>query len=204
MSQNKGKHNFSIKKRNYRKETYYRNKKIIDNYKQLHPCNCGENDINCLEFHHRDPSNKIFDIYSKGKETSIKKLKAEIEKCDIVCKNCHTKIHNKNRRYNSFEPLIEKINLELSKKISKLKRRRLHNKKQKYMVKIYIRDYKNKYNCEICNENNNECLIFHHRDKTDKEEKVPRLCCYGIRKVKEEINKCSIICHNCHSKIHNS
>jgi len=43
-----------------------------------------------MQFHHLDPTTKEFDIYSGGGRThSIKKLKAEIEKCVIICANCH-------------------------------------------------------------------------------------------------------------------
>jgi formate-dependent nitrite reductase cytochrome c552 subunit len=42
-----------------------------------------------MQFHHLDPATKEFDIYSGGGRHSIKKLKAEIEKCVIVCANCH-------------------------------------------------------------------------------------------------------------------
>jgi hypothetical protein len=47
-----------------------------------------------LCFHHRDPENKEFTISDDIlRITSIKRLQNEIEKCDVVCANCHAKRH---------------------------------------------------------------------------------------------------------------
>lgn len=57
---------------------------------------CGENCVSCLEFHHRNPNEKeytIGDMMSTGH--SIESVKREIEKCDILCANCHRKVHCK-------------------------------------------------------------------------------------------------------------
>ncbi|MFH1459448.1 MAG: HNH endonuclease signature motif containing protein [Candidatus Omnitrophota bacterium] len=58
---------------------------------------CGYN--NCpeaLEFHHINESDKDFGISQKGYTRSWKKVKDEIEKCELVCANCHREIHAKN------------------------------------------------------------------------------------------------------------
>lgn len=46
-----------------------------------------------LEFHHKDPSSKDFNISQKGHCRSWKKVKDEIEKCELFCANCHREIH---------------------------------------------------------------------------------------------------------------
>lgn len=43
-------------------------------------------------FHHRDPLKKDFTI--SGKSWSFERLKQEVEKCDLVCANCHAEIHH--------------------------------------------------------------------------------------------------------------
>lgn len=45
-----------------------------------------------LEFHHRDPQGKDFTI-SNCKCTSFEKIRCELDKCDLVCSNCHREIH---------------------------------------------------------------------------------------------------------------
>ncbi|MEQ1561610.1 MAG: hypothetical protein ABL899_02740, partial [Nitrospira sp.] len=42
-----------------------------------------------LSFHHVDPKKKEFDLSSKGLTRSWEKIKKEIEKCILVCANCH-------------------------------------------------------------------------------------------------------------------
>ena len=48
--------------------------------------------LDALQFHHRDPSQKDIDI-SKIKLWSKENVKKELDKCDIVCGNCHSEIH---------------------------------------------------------------------------------------------------------------
>jgi len=191
------------KNNKHRRELYQRNKQIIDAHKGSRSCQCGESNILCLEFHHRDQLDKLFNISLGGKKTSITRLEHEIEKCDIICKNCHTKIHNKTtQNIHILKKKIEEINLLLLGKLDKPERHKLHRNKQKYIAKLYIKDHKIKNNCEKCGENNSNCLVFHHNHKTNKEAKIPQLYKYGIKKVKKEMEKCSLLCSNCHSKSH--
>lgn len=45
-----------------------------------------------LTFHHRDPTKKSFGIGSV-KIVAWKKLRPELDKCDLLCANCHAEIH---------------------------------------------------------------------------------------------------------------
>lgn len=54
---------------------------------------CGYNDcIAALDFHHVKREKK-FDIGRGGGCYSLRKLKEEVDKCILVCSNCHRKIH---------------------------------------------------------------------------------------------------------------
>lgn len=46
-----------------------------------------------LSFHHLDPSKKEFNLSAKGLTRSWDKIEKEIEKCVLVCANCHMEIH---------------------------------------------------------------------------------------------------------------
>lgn len=62
-------------------------------YKREHPCvKCGESEVCCLDFHHPDPKEKELTV-AKSYNLSFDKLKLEIQKCIVVCRNCHAKIH---------------------------------------------------------------------------------------------------------------
>lgn len=55
---------------------------------------CGyDKCIDALEFHHLDPNEKEFGIGS-GSTKSWDKLKVEVDKCELVCSNCHKEIHS--------------------------------------------------------------------------------------------------------------
>jgi len=55
---------------------------------------CGYNKYpEVMEFHHRNPSQKDFNISKKGHCRSWERVKKEIEKCDLFCANCHREVH---------------------------------------------------------------------------------------------------------------
>ncbi len=57
---------------------------------------CGYNKYpEVLEFHHRDPLKKEFNVSSKGHCRSWERVQKEIEKCDLFCANCHREVHVK-------------------------------------------------------------------------------------------------------------
>lgn len=56
---------------------------------------CGYNKCNAaLEFHHLDTSEKDFGIAYKGYTRSLETCKKEVDKCILVCANCHRELHN--------------------------------------------------------------------------------------------------------------
>lgn len=46
-----------------------------------------------LSFHHKDPAQKDFGLSARGLTRSWEKTKAELDKCILVCANCHMEIH---------------------------------------------------------------------------------------------------------------
>lgn len=55
---------------------------------------CGyKRSSKALEFHHIDPNEKDFTI--SGKSWSFERLKKEVDRCILVCANCHAEIHEK-------------------------------------------------------------------------------------------------------------
>lgn len=63
---------------------------------------CGYNSCSsALEFHHEDPEFKEFGICESGNTRSWEKLKNELDKCVLLCANCHREAHyliNENKR----------------------------------------------------------------------------------------------------------
>ena len=49
--------------------------------------------VEALEFHHYDSSGKDFSISEKGYTRSWPKMKEELDKCMLLCANCHREVH---------------------------------------------------------------------------------------------------------------
>ena len=77
-----------------------RTKKKLIEYKGGKCELCGYNKCDsALQFHHKAPTEKDFSI--SGKSLSFDRLKEEVDKCMLVCSNCHAEIHEK-----IIQPLI--------------------------------------------------------------------------------------------------
>ena len=108
---------------------------------------CGYNKSipSVYEFHHRDPKEKDFGI--GGKSWSYERLKKEVDKCNLYCRNCHAEIHD--------ELVQESRNLRMK----TVKDKRLYLKKRKCLqcnVKYQPKHKGQKY----CS---NECAKFSQR-----------------------------------------
>ena len=84
------------------------------------------------------------------------------------------------------------------------------NQKQKDRVRAYKKDLRVRYQawkstqqCSVCGENAVECLDLHHIDPSTKEGELSSLTVFGSwDKILKEINKCTVLCANCHRKVH--
>lgn len=58
-------------------------------------CSCCGYDrcVQALEFHHVDDTTKEFGISESGETRSWERIKQELDKCVLVCSNCHKEIH---------------------------------------------------------------------------------------------------------------
>ena len=66
-----------------------RNRKYLFDYLSSSACvDCGEADVACLQIDHQ--RDKLYDLHRMVKNRiSIKRIDAELEKCHVVCANCH-------------------------------------------------------------------------------------------------------------------
>jgi len=98
--------------RHYCKKCYYsqkqkRKKSLQDwyiKYKENLECSqCKNDDYRVLDFHHMDSTKKLFNVSEMANAGhSIEKIKKEIEKCIVLCSNCH-----RIETYNSRNKIIE-------------------------------------------------------------------------------------------------
>ena len=95
----------TMDKQEYNKQYYAKNKVLkngtirekrnaVKEYKRLNGCKkCGYDESGvALDFHHRKRESKSYSV-SQMLRLSIKELKKEMRKCDILCANCHRLEH---------------------------------------------------------------------------------------------------------------
>lgn len=74
---------------------------------------CGYNKcLAALEFHHLDPKSKVFSISVSGNTRSWERIKEELDKCILLCVNCHRELHEQIRieeKRNQNERTIQSI-----------------------------------------------------------------------------------------------
>ena len=137
---------------------------------------CGNNDFFCLEFHHKIAEDKEKAISVLINRNRWEIIRNELDKCILVCKNCHQEIHTGS---NSIVSIL----------------------KEKLM------EYKKVTGCEKCGYSgrNLGSLDFHHIDPCKKKFKIMKEV--NKRKkiidyIREEVDKCIVLCSNCHNKEH--
>ena len=84
---------YKRRKQRRQQEATERNTRFVFAYLQEHPCvDCGEGDPLVLEFDHvrGEKRYNISDILQKN--TRWETIKAEIEKCEVRCANCHRRV----------------------------------------------------------------------------------------------------------------
>lgn len=111
MASKEWKENNQDKMREYRRDYYQRNKesekaRISARSKELKQwmrslkstlsCStCGENHPYCLEFHHLDSGEKDMAVSQAiVNGWSKERVLDEISKCQVLCANCHRKVHH--------------------------------------------------------------------------------------------------------------
>lgn len=74
-------------------------KKMLVEYKGGCCERCGYSKyVGALEFHHTDPNQKDFNPSNGGVTRSYEFMKKEVDKCMLVCANCHREIHYELRK----------------------------------------------------------------------------------------------------------
>jgi len=93
----------------YRKEHYEKNKQkyvqkanlysqnfkewFTEIKKELSCKKCGESRHWVLDFHHTNPAEKDMEISNLVRLSSKKRLMDEVDKCIVLCANCHRDLH---------------------------------------------------------------------------------------------------------------
>jgi hypothetical protein len=150
---------------------------MVKSYLIDHPCViCGEDDIRCLAFHHvrGDKVDTICNMITRC--YPIVDIEKEMIKCDVLCINCHLEAH--------YLPSSRYIGSRYGSKHRNL---------------LYRDNYLSIHPCVDCGEDRRPVLQFHHTND-DKFRKVSSMISCSLDKLVAEINKCIVLCGNCHIK----
>ena len=77
-----------------------------------------------------------------------------------------------------------------------------HVKNRKTEIRKWINHYKKTLTCSLCQENHPATIDFHHIKGKDFEIGYMVSNGYSINRIKSELEKCQILCANCHRKEH--
>jgi len=123
-----------------------------------------------------DTTKPVEDFHWKNKAKEIR---------NRVCKVCSTEYAR------SYYHAGEKVN--------QIARSYTNNKK----IRQEFRDWKAQQECKVCGEDAAECLDLHHLDPNQKDFTIGNnIITHGRKKLWEEVDKCVVLCSNCHRKVH--
>lgn len=81
---------------------------------------------------------------------------------------------------------------------------RARNAAQRQKLQRWYAELKATLACQQCGENHPATLVFHHRDPNEKEFSIGQAVrsCWSIERISKEIEKCAVLCTNCHMRLH--
>lgn len=63
-------------------------------------------------------------------------------------------------------------------------------------------EFKKTLTCEECGLKDHRVIEFHHKDPAQKDREVSLMISWSWEKIMEEVDKCSVLCANCHRILH--
>lgn len=72
---------------------------------------CGyDKNVAAFDFHHKDPKEKSYQLNMRRlSNSSMLKLMVEVEKCELLCANCHRELHSPDLEIVKVKELIKNV-----------------------------------------------------------------------------------------------
>lgn len=153
---------------------------------------CGETHPACLDFHHIDE--KAMDVSRMANHGySKQRIREEMEVCIVLCASCHRK------RHYSSEAVVEVSPSESSREGTDTDDRAAERRRLRVWLDTYKRESDG---CTRCDESDPGSLDFHHVGPKTMgiAQMISRRC--PEDRIREELEKCELLCANCHRKEH--
>jgi len=145
-----------------------------------------------MDFDHRDPSKKLFSIAAgRALLMSREKLSTEIEKCDIVCANCHA--------LRTYASLMERRRRSTPEEWAPGKSPYIARKRAHWHASAVMLNELRDVPCADCGTRFPPCVMqFDHRDPATKRFVISKSRSRSHATLLAEVAKCDIVCTNCH------
>ncbi len=147
-----------------------------------------------------------------GNKFNMKELKGRCcsnEKCieeNRKEKNREAKRKYYNKNIKRTTKKFKKRDAENSRNYRKRHREELNVRKKarNREMRNWLDDIKAEKKCCRCGEYKFYILDFHHLDPEEKDKTISRTvsCGYGRKRIREEVDKCIVLCRNCHGELH--
>lgn len=120
----------------------------------------------------------------------------------IVCIKCSNEYECYGQRRKICRPCKQEYDRDYySKKSKEYKEKKFLRKKDRAIVaKQFIWDHLKNNPCVTCGEADPVVLEFDHIIQSEKEYTISDMQTYSIKMIKKEIEKCRILCANCHRR----
>lgn len=161
----------------------------FDDMKRGVPCaDCGDVFESCvMDYDHRPGEGKSFCISSRITTFTKERILEEIAKCDLVCARCH-RIRTVERIRAEAPP-----DEELPQKGNAARQRRANRKRR-----ALLDEQKSKPCADCDGKFSPEVMEFDHRPGETKSFNIGSMKRLSIKKLMREIEKCDVVCANCH------
>jgi L-lysine 2,3-aminomutase len=160
-----------------------RDREFVGTYLASHPClDCGEADTRVLDFDHvGEKTRDVCEMVLRG--LPVEALAAEIERCQVVCANCH-------RRRTATRAGWRRLDLV---------RASFKNWKQRRNIE-FVYGHLASNPCVDCG--NADPLVLEFDHVADKRDSVMNLAWdgYSLASIVREIGCCEVRCCNCHRR----
>lgn len=136
------------------KNKYYKNKQILDTIKSQGKCEkCGyDKCLEVLEYHHKEPEFKVNGVSRLATHYNLQVGLEEIEKCILLCANCHREFHFLEKNIDNFlleDFLSQNFNKEDFYKYIVLNTSE-ENEHRINSIQSYVKPVIQKYYCQDC------------------------------------------------------
>ncbi|MCQ4333476.1 HNH endonuclease [Natronomonas sp. F2-12] len=155
---------------------------------------CAEGRSAAIDFHH--PESKVAGVSQMVNHGySKRRIRAEIERCTVLCANCHRKEHDE-----ISKPVTPKDPERIEATIRNTSDTRIRKQRRAWVTAYkYHSD-----GCARCDASDPACLDFHHEG--EKTVGIARMLSErrSLDDIRREIDNCVLLCANCHRVEHHA